>query len=186
MYQEEPAVQIRRVRNSGRTERKYKPCRVLVSYVFVAKFDNLGNEEWSNTYFQQVDAWPEAIEQTTDGGYIIGGTHQANTSVNHRNPFLIKTNWQCSTVTGNLPDPELGDISVYPNPSKGVIHFDLPPNAGDSVRVELFDAYGRKVVTTELSPTGHTLNVSHLPPGVYTFHLLRHNVRLKTAKIILL
>lgn len=318
---------------------------IMTPYVFVAKFDNMGNEEWSNTYFQQVDVGPAAIEQTTDGGYIIGGTHQVNTtaggfllkltstgavswfrtyensnidddyfhfsiatqdggyvlcgvensiilppgpkspdayifrtdangqpagyylvgvansvetanhifqndakqfvitgetdepngnknillallsptgvtmqkcffdtnnldygnsvleasdhsilvvghnsstSVNKRSPFLIKTNWQCSTVTGSPPHPELHNISVYPNPTTGIIHFDLPQGTGDSFNVEFTDTFGRNVATTTLDPISNKLNVSHLAPGVYTIRLLRHNICLKITKVILL
>ncbi|MBL7775151.1 MAG: T9SS type A sorting domain-containing protein [Saprospiraceae bacterium] len=318
---------------------------ILISYVFVAKLDSMGNEVWSNTYFQQVDAWPEAIEQTADGGYIIGGTHQYNTtaggfllkltgsgavswfrtyensnihddyfhfaattrdggyvlcgsensiiqppvqqspdayiirtdasgqptgyylvgvanavesanhifqndaeqfviagetdepdgnknvllallsptgttlqkcffgtpdrdyghsaleasdhsilvvghtsliSVNRRNPFLVKTNWQCSTVTGALPEPAQDGIAVYPNPSAGMIHVDLPPDAGDGFSVELFDTYGQRVSTSTLQPGSNGLNIAHLASGVYFYRLLRQKVCLKTSKIILL
>ncbi|MBK6930378.1 MAG: T9SS type A sorting domain-containing protein [Saprospirales bacterium] len=315
----------------------------LISYVFAAKFDSLGNEQWSNTYFQQADAWPEAIEQTPDGGYIIGGTHAANSTgggfllkltgagavswfrtyknpgmhkdyfrfaattndggfvlcgwensillppmqqnpdayiirtnasgiqtdyylvgvansvelanhifqnasnqfiltgetdepgdnknvllalvsptgatqkkcffgtpdfdrgqsalettdhsilvvghtssatVNWRKPYLIKTNWQCSTVTSSEPGPETAGISVYPNPTGAILHVDLPPDAGVSCSVEYFDALGRLVATAALRPSGNETDVSFLAPGVYTYRVLQNKQRLKTGKII--
>jgi len=75
---------------------------VLTNYtghtvVYVIKTDHQGTEEWSRTYGGENDDWGYAIQQTTDGGYIICGETASfgSTSQSYdRNVYLIKIDYQ--------------------------------------------------------------------------------------------
>lgn len=41
---------------------------------YLVKTDSAGNEEWSRIFGEENDDWSAAIEQTSDGGYILVGT----------------------------------------------------------------------------------------------------------------
>jgi mannan endo-1,4-beta-mannosidase len=72
-------------------------------------------------------------------------------------------------------------LSVYPNPTTGIVHYALA-NAGVH-QISLYDMLGRLVyneTTTEVKP----FSISHLNKGVYQFEILQGNQKL-IKKLIL-
>jgi hypothetical protein len=53
-------------------------------YVFLVKTDSLGNQLWSKTFNSSRHHWSSSVQQTTDGGYLIGAGGE--------DAWLIKTN----------------------------------------------------------------------------------------------
>jgi hypothetical protein len=47
---------------------------------WIVKTDSIGNIQWQNTIGGSNDDWLFSIQQTSDGGFIIGGTSWSNTS----------------------------------------------------------------------------------------------------------
>src|SRR5690606_23005738 len=59
-------------------------------------------------------------------------------------------------------------ISVYPNPSSGILNIQLKEEVSD-FKINIFDLNGRNVFTQKdtVSKSLRTYNLSHLPPGTY-------------------
>ncbi|MDD5696111.1 MAG: choice-of-anchor J domain-containing protein [Bacteroidales bacterium] len=61
------------------------------------------------------------------------------------------------------------DIHLYPNPSDGLVHLDLPTGKYEAV---LYSLQGNMIGRYELSGQYHTLNLSILPKGMYFMHVI--------------
>lgn len=60
---------------------------------YVLKLNSSGDTSWTKTYGTVMNDWANTVEQTTDGGYIIGGSYQ--TGVGY---FIVKTNQNGDTL----------------------------------------------------------------------------------------
>lgn len=76
----------------------------------------------------------------------------------------------CGTVTANftLGNDEFNsnDFKMYPNPSKGIVNFELPTNV-DSGLVKMYDTLGRVVKNVTVSATENQINTTDLTTGSY-------------------
>lgn len=70
--------------------------------------------------------------------------------------------------TLNIPVSELGEISIYPNPTKDVLNFEGFGKA--SIEVVIFDVLGKNVLNKSLN-TNETLDVSQLVSGIYNINI---------------
>ncbi len=67
-----------------------KPHMIGDYDIWLIKTDSKGNHEWDRTFGGRGNDWPNAIQETADGGYIItGGTESYGAGIN--NAFLVKT-----------------------------------------------------------------------------------------------
>lgn len=65
------------------------------------------------------------------------------------------------------PGEGAGSFRVYPNPSRGFIQYNLPSDAAEPGEIRITDFNGRTVFEQAgLSPSG-TLDISHMPGGLY-------------------
>tara|TARA_B110000003_G_C16556940_1_gene498842 strand:+ start:10 stop:1224 length:1215 start_codon:yes stop_codon:yes gene_type:complete len=72
--------------------------------VYLIKIDVNGAEQWSQTFGDNNEDYSNSVQQTIDGGYIIVGTKDANTTSVLDDIFLIKTDSQGSvTSIFNIP-----------------------------------------------------------------------------------
>ncbi len=86
--------------------------------------------------------------------------------------------WQNSTSIPVIPNM---DISVYPNPAKEFIVFDLP-NISESSIVEIFDIHGTKILEQRLTDNKQVF-LGNLNKGLYLFRI--HNrVNVYEGKIV--
>jgi subtilisin-like proprotein convertase family protein len=74
----------------------------------------------------------------------------------------------CYVVPAALSTPNnlFANVTVYPNPSKGIINITLPETTEKSI-VSLNDIQGRAIVSKETSGTTEVLNIENLQDGVY-------------------
>ncbi|MEZ4883812.1 MAG: endo-1,4-beta-xylanase [Chitinophagales bacterium] len=70
----------------------------------------------------------------------------------------------CDNLTTNTKDFQQQKINVYPNPSHGSIHIELPSNTDTTLR--LFDLSGKKVLETRGNSDYFTLETNDLK-GIY-------------------
>ena len=63
---------------------------------------------------------------------------------------------------------DAGDISLYPNPAKNVLHFLASKgDLGDNTWLELFNAVGQRVANVHLTAFDQTIDVSQFAAGMY-------------------
>lgn len=91
----------------------------------------------------------------------------------------------CNVVVSNLSvgNNELLNVSVYPNPTKGILNIRLPQNS-EKTTLYLNDIQGRRILTKETANTDEVLNIENLSDGVYILSI--QNGSLKTTKKIVL
>jgi hypothetical protein len=79
----------------------------------------------------------------------------------------------CPTPRTGATATEITSLSVYPNPSNGILNVTFDLDADQNVSIALYDIEGRKVVTLldEVYPGGYHIseefNISMVPDGVY-------------------
>jgi len=83
---------------------------------------------------------------------------------------------------------ESGELKIYPNPTRGQLQVTIADQARNELQVtsyEIFDVMGKKLLTSPLSLTSPetTLNISHLPNGIYFLKITTEN-GIITKKII--
>jgi hypothetical protein len=78
-------------------------------------------------------------------------------------------------------DVSLSNTEFFPNPTSGTITIDIKNNMG--TRVSISDISGRILMEIYLNQPVNTINLNHLPDGIYLFSLTGKS-ELITRKII--
>lgn len=73
------------------------------------------------------------------------------------------------------------DLHVFPNPASDILSFDLPDSNKPS-SIELFNATGKRIISTQLSD--NRLTVSDLPSGFYSF-LIKQSNKAYSGKVMI-
>ena len=79
-----------------------------------------------------------------------------------------------------IPETPDKQISVYPNPAKEFIAFDLTNISGTAI-IEIYDIQGNKVIEQKLSENKQ-ITVSSLPKGMYMYKI-NNGGKLFTGKL---
>lgn len=80
-------------------------------------------------------------------------------------------------------DFESNSVSVYPNPSKGIININLGDVNGETL-FTLYDVQGRTVLTKKSNTASESLNIENLSNGIYMLSI-ENGAAKTTQKIIL-
>jgi uncharacterized membrane protein YccF (DUF307 family) len=83
-----------------------------------------------------------------------------------------------------LQELDLSNISIYPNPSTGIVNFDISSELAGNVSLEMYDAIGKLVVKEELTKEHTVLNISKLEEGIYIFKMIRNNGDVKIGRFV--
>jgi len=92
--------------------------------------------------------------------------------------------WEANVDCGMLGIEDMSNsagITVYPNPASSVLNINS--QKGQILSVQLTDAAGRTVLTNNVNKANGTLNISHLPKGVYILSIKMED-KTVTKKII--
>ena len=73
------------------------------SNIYLLKTNNNGEEQWSQTFGGAGDDTAQSVQQTSDGGYIIGA-HTSTTNNISNGVYLIKTDAQGNTPSTNITE----------------------------------------------------------------------------------
>jgi hypothetical protein len=84
-------------------------------------------------------------------------------------PLQKKTWYYSDHSAAFLPSTPTHALTVYPNPTKDFVVFDLPYNS-ESATAELYDIQGKKVVQQKLTKP-RQIAVGHLPKRLYLYRL---------------
>ena len=121
--------------------------------------------------------------------YAIGDNMDANTDRNPADQF---------GYGGGLSDPigitisnnvGLGDllskanVSIYPNPTRGILHVNLGEYKSQVIKMNIYDSKGQVVLTKEILKRSNVFNLSSLPNGAYVVELKNGNKK-STSRIV--
>ena len=162
--------------------------------IYLIKTDSSGDTLWTRTYGDSLGDVGYAVQQTTDGGYIITGVGEPAGTPGNSDVFLIK-----------IEDPVLGIdesgrisshpknfnlLQNFPNPFNPVttIRFSLPYSC--DITLKIYNTVGEEVATlvnNELSSGSYKIDwdASNFASGVY-FYRLHAGEFTETKKLILL
>lgn len=108
----------------------------IIGYrVYLVKTDSVGVQVWDTVCSGDMGF---SVEQTLDNGYVIAGTKMNDV-------YLLKIGAPLilSSATNFLNSENV--VSIYPNPSSGVIKMLLKTQNKIQFDIEIVDLYGRKI-----------------------------------------
>jgi hypothetical protein len=70
--------------------------------------------------------------------------------------------------------PSSAVISLYPNPTDGMVTLELPAQEGAVAMI--YDAQGKLIFTSNNAKNGEEFDLSKLTTGVYTFKIQLNNL----------
>lgn len=83
-------------------------------------------------------------------------------------------------------DNVLKTIKLYPNPSEGVVYFDLTDMIGETINIRLLDITGKEVFSKDFSNSnGESVDLSHIKKGTYITHVTIDEQSTKAQLLIL-
>lgn len=165
-------------------------------YGGIHKYDSEGTPMWSRLYAGEdltKDNYLYDIVSTADGGFLaLGSTYDPNLS-NRQEAWLLRLDSEgytcdsvgCVEVVNALPPPlrEEEALTISPNPSTGLLTAQWQTEG--MVELSVFTATGRQAWAYQGKSEGPmTIDLSHLPPGLYLF-TLRAGGKLLFRKFIL-
>ena len=160
---------------------------------WVVKTDNKGNIQWDKTIGGTYDDIAYAIKEVRQNLYVIGGYSISGISGNKTigskggdDYWIVKLKYT-DTAKNIIASINKGDIKMpassnnkftfYPNPVKDMLHIQ---NAGKTSVFTLTNGFGKVVLTKEIAGSG-SINIAHLPSGVY---FIKDNSTGITQKIV--
>lgn len=167
---------------------------------WIIKLDAAGQLSWQKTMGGSKYDQAYAVQQSSDGGFIVAGLSFSNDGdVSGNHTTAIGTTQDCwivklaAEVTG-LPALPAFAVNVYPNPVQDhlAVTFDAVAkgafklNSAETM-VQLFDAIGRSVhVPFTILPTAIKFDVQSLREGYYTMRVYDKNSReaIATARFL--
>ena len=117
-----------------------------------------------------------AVSPTVTTTYTITGVIGACT-----NSLTITQN--VSACTG-INEAVASSISIYPNPSNGIVNVTLTSELTKNSSIEVYDALGKLVVKQVLVNELNAINMSNLNNGIYTFKVINNTNTIKIGKFI--
>ena len=111
--------------------------------VYLLKVNQLGNLLWIQTFDREFTDYGTSVQQTTDGGFIIGGTTFCQDPIrNYSDVYLIKTDNEGTVVGLNNSILASNKPILYPNPNNGkfIIQNQIKINL-----IEVYDINGKLV-----------------------------------------
>ena len=93
-----------------------------------------------------------------------------NISVNQR---LKITEMETLGIADNKLDSEIHQIAAYPNPFDHELNISISQKISNPT-IEIYDVYGRKLISEELSSNETTINVEQITNGIYFLRTLNN------------
>lgn len=75
-------------------------------------------------------------------------------------------------------------ISLYPNPTNGIVNISISSELSGTTSVEVYDAIGKLVISEKLNKDITTINTTKLEDGIYLFKIINDNKAIKTGRLI--
>jgi len=135
--------------------------------IWLVEINELGGIQWQKNLGGTGFEYPSNIEPTEDGGFILLATTDSNdgdVSGNHGKYDLWVV--KLSPESSPTEEPRAGKLEIYPNPATRSVTVEIPDD-GAEMSIELSDIIGRTLLRKEHVPKGESIELAHLPAGVY-------------------
>ena len=162
---------------------KMENCMGGADY-WTVKTDSVGNIQWQNTIGGGNINWFSSIQQTADGGYILGGYSKSNISgdkTENSNGFddywIVKINDTTITTTiqSAIQNPK-SSISISPNPFTNELTITTShPTAIAEIKIQ--DIYGRLVYEQKPAAVNRKLQTVNWQQGIYFVEVITEDGR---------
>ena len=108
---------------------------------------------------------------------------------NSLNGWLANQEINLEATSLSINSFELSNLSVYPNPSNGLINVSFQTTSNDAVEIVLFDLQGRKVFKSKQNSNNQSMfnqsiNTRRLSNGIYLLRAIQGN-RSTTKRVII-
>jgi hypothetical protein len=95
----------------------------------------------------------------------------------------LKANFQ---LINSIANPEFASISIYPNPTKGIVTLSFQQvHKYNDVVFEVLSIDGRKLISKPIHGKLSTQDISTLPTGMYIYRFTADGLMIKTGKLIM-
>jgi hypothetical protein len=132
------------------------------------KIDGLGNKLWDKTFGGNNNDWINAIQQTADGGYILGGTSASRLSADKTEDskglldyWIIKTdatgNKVWDKVIGGISNDVLTDLQIMPDGSYAIGGSSQSSISGDKTQNNMGNQADRDYWVVRLDVSGNKI-----------------------------
>lgn len=152
---------------------------------WLIKLNPNGSKVWDKTVGAQALDRLNSFQQTTDGGFILGGSSPGNIGADKtQNTHGAEDFWvvKLGPQLVGIPENQTRSFSLYPNPTAGYLYLELEEAKPASLAV--YNALGQCVLTQPAQPGKNHLNLSKAAKGLYTLKILTGN-QLSVQKIVL-
>lgn len=171
-------VSARRVQRTGRTKGE---ILTLVAYVFTDEngefnLPNLPEGEYRLNF--QYPGYP--MDENSYTTITIGPALESQVSV-EANVLNGKINVRKLIITG-IYEAENYHVQVFPNPAVEYVHLKFAGEV-DSRMINVSNLQGQTMYTADAHAREMTVNVSHLPQGIYLLNISERGRKVKTLKI---
>ena len=155
--------------------------------MYIEKLDQYGDTIWTKQFGGANTDYGHYVRQTNDNGFILVGMTN-NWDPSGAGIYLVKTDSTGMLVTGiNELSANNFDLSIYPNPSTGVIYFKF--DLQSKYTLEVINETGQVMLSKEFfeknSNVEKTIDISFLQSGIYFLKIQgeRSSVVKKVVKI---
>jgi|GEM_PF-5491512 hypothetical protein len=150
------------------------------------KLDSACHIMWKQNYPYLPTTIGYEVHQTKDRGYIIAGAAQSGPK---EYSMLIKTDSLGNTTgpTSIINYNRNSLVDEYPNPTNGIINFNLSFTAHKSLKISVYNILGENVYSNSFPGyNSHiTINFKDQPAGVYFYHITSdRNELIATGKFV--
>ncbi len=144
---------------------------------WIVKLNGSGNKIWDKTIGGSGLDWLMSLQQTSDGGYILGGYSRSNISGDksqisqgYADYWVIKLG---PDVLGIKPSEEHFPVSIFPNPSQGKFNIQLSNLPTSKAELTISDLLGRVVFKQEFKVYNNQLSEEITLPNAKGIYLLQ-------------
>ncbi len=162
------------------------PFSAEYRWIFINKLNPDGSIIWQRFYKGDANYVPYKVLATTDGGALILSTkYDWNDPIpNQRDLHILKvdsTGWYEGMTTGETEYDQPKQILVYPNPVKDKVNFVT--GFYNNLELTIYNINGKLVHSSHL-PHTQTINLQHLPTGMYAYIITGKNGFFEKGKLM--